>query len=308
MDLNTILIILGILALAALIGHSIWSRRREKSQYFNNANTFSRESVPNFAQQAQPQNPIPNSTPNEPVAQTHSVSMQEPQISQQATTQSVEQIRIVLPNQSQAEYVQQVSYENQTKVAETESYSSIPLPNYEETNEPEVMPETYQQSPIPQTSFVEPVSIQSTETAETYSYGEKAREVSSYITLYLVAPENRQFQLAKLSQGLEELGLIFGKNNLFHYHLHMTIDSPVLFSVANINAPGSFEAHRLADGATVGVVFFMPLPSVGNTLANLKIMIHSARSLAEQLGGFVLTDEQDIFTEQSETEYLARVN
>ena len=41
MDLNTILIILGVIALLALIAHGIWSNRREKSQYFKNANTFS---------------------------------------------------------------------------------------------------------------------------------------------------------------------------------------------------------------------------------------------------------------------------
>ena len=35
MDLNTILIILGIIALIGLVGHGIWSNRREKSLYFD---------------------------------------------------------------------------------------------------------------------------------------------------------------------------------------------------------------------------------------------------------------------------------
>jgi len=47
MDLNTILIILGIIALLALVAHGIWSNRREKSQYFQNANTFSQNHQPN---------------------------------------------------------------------------------------------------------------------------------------------------------------------------------------------------------------------------------------------------------------------
>lgn len=44
MDLNTILIIVGILALVALIVHGLWSNRREKSKYFDKANKFDRTS------------------------------------------------------------------------------------------------------------------------------------------------------------------------------------------------------------------------------------------------------------------------
>ncbi len=44
MDLNTILIILGIIALIILVVHGLWANRREKSQYFKSANTFTRDS------------------------------------------------------------------------------------------------------------------------------------------------------------------------------------------------------------------------------------------------------------------------
>ena len=46
MDLNTILIILGVAALIALVAHGLWSNRREKSKYFKNAGTFNRASTP----------------------------------------------------------------------------------------------------------------------------------------------------------------------------------------------------------------------------------------------------------------------
>ena len=58
MDLNTILIILGVIALLALIAHGIWSNRREKSQYFKNANTFSQNHQPNSFNAPQPAQPI----------------------------------------------------------------------------------------------------------------------------------------------------------------------------------------------------------------------------------------------------------
>lgn len=37
MDLNAILIILGVIALIILVAHGIWSNRCEKSQYFENS-------------------------------------------------------------------------------------------------------------------------------------------------------------------------------------------------------------------------------------------------------------------------------
>ncbi|MGV3227623.1 hypothetical protein ACEE49_11175, partial [[Pasteurella] aerogenes] len=42
--LNTFLIFLGVFALSSLVAHGLWAKRREKSQYFQNANTFTKES------------------------------------------------------------------------------------------------------------------------------------------------------------------------------------------------------------------------------------------------------------------------
>ena len=39
----------------------------------------------------------------------------------------------------------------------------------------------------------------------------------------------------------------------------------------------------------------MQLPSPGNNLANLRMMIRAAKTIAEDLGGVVLTDQQEIF-------------
>ncbi|MDO4430920.1 MAG: cell division protein ZipA [Lonepinella koalarum] len=298
MDLNTILIILGILVLVALIAHGVWSRRRERSQYFDHAAHFSRESVSPFSRPPhQPSQIAPSVSAVETQAEMPVDPIKQATQTEVQNNQSVEHIRVVLPNQSQPHF----NESKQRFPNESDTASSIPLPNYDEP-----IAEAPKQSPISQAPLIEPVSTQTP--SETYSYGEKQVEVSSYITLYVVAAENRQFQLLKLSQALEELGFIFGKNKLFHYHLHLSIDSPVLFSVANINQPGSFDLQQAKDNTTIGVTLFMPLPSVGNTVANLKMMIRAARTLAEELDGFILTDEQEIFTEQAELDYLSRIN
>ena len=108
-------------------------------------------------------------------------------------------------------------------------------------------------------------------------------------------------------QALENLGFILGKDEMYHRHLDLSVASPVLFSVANLEQPGTFNTYNLAEFNTIGIVFFMQLPSPGNNLANLRMMIRAAHTLAEDLQGVVLTEEQEVFDANAEQTYLARV-
>ena len=133
------------------------------------------------------------------------------------------------------------------------------------------------------------------------------KQTTGYIQLYLIPKSSDQFNGTKLIQALENLGFILGVNEMYHRHLDLSVASPVLFSVANLEQPGTFDAYNLVDFSTMGIVLFMQLPSPGNNLANLRMMIRAAHTLAEDLQGIVLTEEQEIFDENAEQTYLARV-
>ena len=135
----------------------------------------------------------------------------------------------------------------------------------------------------------------------------KSKQTTGYIQLYLIPKSSDQFNGAKLVQALENLGFILGEDEMYHRHLDLSVASPVLFSVANLEQPGTFDSYNLVDFSTMGIVFFMQLPSPGNNLANLRMMIRAAHTLAEDLQGIVLTEEQEIFDENAEQTYLARV-
>ena len=135
----------------------------------------------------------------------------------------------------------------------------------------------------------------------------KSKQTTGYIQLYLIPKSSDQFNGAKLVQALENLGFILGVDEMYHRHLDLSVASPVLFSVANLEQPGTFDAYNLVDFSTMGIVLFMQLPSPGNNLANLRMMIRAAHTLAEDLQGIVLTEEQEIFDENAEQTYLARV-
>ena len=120
MDLNTILIILGVIALIALVVHGLWSNRREKSKYFKSANTFNRTSkngeVNPFSQAADPNADIrlthraqaaqpvqqhvqPKVAPQATSQQQFNFDEQRVQVDARQIEKSVDDIKISLPNQ-----------------------------------------------------------------------------------------------------------------------------------------------------------------------------------------------------------------
>ena len=341
MDLNTILIILGVIALLALIAHGIWSNRREKSQYFKNANTFSQNHQPNrfnAPQSAQPitetqiaDKPVHSFVEETPPQQqaldfeaTATPSINEPHSIERA----VDEIKITLPNgtsnttlnnvESTASYsfheqptqpVQPVmtqantsfqSYDEQSSYAEPNT-ASLAESNSRQTENEYVTPTVS----LNQANEQHTATSQSTTSAE--EMVSENQRTPDFIMLYVVAPENREFNGGRLAQALDGLGFIFGDQHIYHRHLDLTAASPVLFSVANLQQPGTFNPYDMDNLVTVGIAIFMQLPSPGNDIVNLKTMIRAARSLADELGGFVLTDKQEIFNDHAEQEYLAKV-
>lgn len=136
---------------------------------------------------------------------------------------------------------------------------------------------------------------------------EKPKQTTGFVQLYVISNQNREFYGPQLSQSLENLGFIFGERQMYHRHFDLSVASPVLFSVANIEQPGTFDYYNMTEFSTMGVVLFMQLPSPGNNLANLRMMIRAAKTIAEDLGGVVLTDQQEIFDDMAEQDYLSRI-
>ena len=136
MDLNTILIILGILALIGLVAYGIWSNRRERSQYFDNENAFHRNPqssgrpsaqtsqpmTPNFAQPAKETEQIRQTYQEPQVRQTSSPSVQQPQTTAQA-----------MPEDHAEPDITSVQSEQQTLNFDTAEKIKITLPNTDTT-------------------------------------------------------------------------------------------------------------------------------------------------------------------------------
>ena len=327
MDLNTILIIVGILALIALIVHGLWSNRREKSKYFDKANKFDRTSHvqrSHTQEETQPTNAnlshVTTAQANAPIR--HQVmpnaAIQEP-VDYRQSEKSVDDIKILIPNvqpvydmgnhRSEQLKPTQPQYDMPT----SNSVANMTLEQIEEQSQNASFDGINSSSPELRAQLAE-LAHEERQVDYNVSFNEPKvetttipKQTTGYIQLYLIPKSSDQFNGTKLIQALENLGFILGVNEMYHRHLDLSVASPVLFSVANLEQPGTFDAYNLVDFSTMGIVLFMQLPSPGNNLANLRMMIRAAHTLAEDLQGIVLTEEQEIFDENAEQTYLARV-
>lgn len=268
MELSLFFIILAVILIFSLIGYSIWAAKQEKSKMFEN-DFSNRPAQPiNLQQETTKLNQEVNISPS--LTQSFSEAEQAPLKSdiEQNLEQSVNKIKIKLNNQDDV---------------------------VEEPQAEDIQPSL----------FVNQDFEEQEEIIEENSESKKEKE-EQIITLYLVAPENQIFNGLELIHKLEEIGLQYGEHKLFHRHIDNAA-SPVIFSVANMMQPGVFDLNNVDSLEVVGLVFFMYIPSSGNDVANLRLMISTVESLSKSLGGFVLNEKRALFDEQSHLEYIQRV-
>ena len=100
----------------------------------------------------------------------------------------------------------------------------------------------------------------------------------------------------ELFDSMQQNGLIYGEMNIFHRHVDLSGNGKVLFSVANMMHPGTLEHGDPAEFSTKGISFFMTLPCYGEAEQNFNLMLRTAQQIADDMGGNVLDEQRNLMT------------
>ncbi|RTZ16175.1 cell division protein ZipA [Vibrio aquaticus] len=291
-ELRFVLIIVGALAIAALLFHGLWTSKKEGKAKFGNK-PLGKLNVENDDSDVAPERAfgpeddfeVIKKERKEPGFVESNDIMADPLIDTLPDTEPA-------PEPIRKEPDVELSKEDVD--LDIPSFSSKPLDEVEEKPEPLVESE-----PIIETVIEEPIADKEPEPQE-----EAPLEV---IVLNVHCAGDDPFVGTKLFDSMQQNGLIYGEMDIFHRHADLSGTGKVLFSVANMMQPGTLKHDDPAEFTTKGISFFMTMPCFGDAEQNFKLMLKTAQQIADDLGANVLDDARNLMTPNRLDRYRAQI-
>ncbi len=138
------------------------------------------------------------------------------------------------------------------------------------------------------------------ESGEESSRGKQTHtEPDEVLIINVMAKSGQRFAGPDLLNALMKQRMKFGAMDIFHRHVDDDGYGPVIFSLANMVVPGTFNLAAMRDFSTPGVSIFMSLPVEAESIAAFDTMASTARALAEELGGELKDENRSVMTRQT---------
>jgi len=121
-----------------------------------------------------------------------------------------------------------------------------------------------------------------------------------------MAPKGELLRGQQLQEAALNVGLRYGELKIFQRHLDEDGSGEVLFSMANLVNPGTFDLKTIDQMSTPGVTLFMALDDIDDPVSAFDIMIESVDSMAAVMNLSVLDETRSSMTRQTIDHYRQR--
>lgn len=286
-NLRLVLIVVGAIAILALLIHGLWTSRKERSSIF-------RDKPLKRGLSQKSEKPFESLDEGVGEVRVRSISSQQPS-------------KDPLISASELEL-------NIDPLIVSDEQKQQPLTGFEEEKELSPVQMSFDDVLSEEPKKPEAVELEETEVEHDSAQRQQEAKVQQadklqelVIVLHVSALNGGTIAGEVLLQSILHAGFKFGAMNIFHRHVDPAGSGPVLFSLANMVKPGSFDPDNMSDFSTPGVSMFMMVPSYGDAHQNFKLMLQSAQRIADDVGGVVLDDARHMITPQKLETYKAQI-
>ncbi|WP_237387841.1 cell division protein ZipA [Xenorhabdus sp. Sc-CR9] len=295
-DLRLILIVVGAIAIIALLLHGLWTSRKERSSLFRDR-PVKRHKQGRQEELENNNDELFDNSPKAPVQESvkrRTEHRAEPVIERQTSESSV------------------AGHDNGSDPLLERDQTDVPATEAKVVTESQEEPQLGLFDSVEQ---AEPKRAEGTDIAEgqlkaveneAQAEPEQTQK-ETVLVLHVAAHHGQELNGDVLLQSILQAGFRFGDMNIFHRHLNPSGSGAVLFSLANMVKPGSFDPDLMVDFTTPGISMFMLVPSFGDSNQNFKLMLQAAQRIAADVGGVVLDGERKMLTPQMIEVYKARI-
>ncbi|MDA1371956.1 MAG: cell division protein ZipA [Proteobacteria bacterium] len=137
---------------------------------------------------------------------------------------------------------------------------------------------------------------------------EMPTQPSEVIVINVMAKAGRSFSGDDLMQVLITAGLKFGEMNIFHKRYGNDSRAPVIFSVANVLNPGTFDLNNMENFSTLGISLFLAMPAAIHNMDAFEQMLAVAQRVRGALDGELRDDHRNVMTAQTIEHYRQRIS
>ena len=131
-------------------------------------------------------------------------------------------------------------------------------------------------------------------------------QTQDVLAMHLMASKGEMINGQMLLDAVLAVGFRFGGRKIFDRHLSEEGSGEVLFSLANVANPGTFDLNTIADINTPGVSLFMQLDGLADPVTAFDIMVDTVDRLVAQLHLHVLDEARSSMTKQTIDHYRQR--